>query len=45
MTRGRYALMMDEKAELPVSFAKKGDRDAVRFNFYKFCYTLNQEHD
>ena len=32
-----FAAMMDEKAEKRVSFTKSGDRDAVRFNFWKYC--------
>ena len=41
-TLAEYADMMDENAELPVSFAKKGDRDAVRFNFYKYSYNVTE---
>merc|ERR1712083_783259 len=33
-----YAAMMDENGKLPVFFTKKGDREAVRFNFYKFTH-------
>mmetsp|Transcript_43218 Transcript_43218/g.116558 ORF Transcript_43218/g.116558 Transcript_43218/m.116558 type:complete len:555 (-) Transcript_43218:85-1749(-) len=33
-----FAVMMDENSANPVAFTKKGDRDAVRFNFYKYCY-------
>ena len=35
-----FAEMMDEakpEAEL-VAFTNKGDREAVRFNYYKYCY-------
>ena len=33
-----FAAMMDEQADSPVSFTKRGDRDAVRFNFWKYCF-------
>ena len=26
----------------PVSFTKKGDREAVRFNFYKYSYSVTE---
>jgi len=38
-----YARMMDEGATNPVTFTKKGDREAVRFNFYKFTYAFSEE--
>ena len=33
-----FAAMMDEEVEEPVRFTKRGDRDAVRFNFWKYCF-------
>ena len=30
--------MMDDNADRPVKFTKKGDKDAVRFNFWKYCF-------
>ena len=33
-----FAAMMDEEAKEPVKFTKSGDRDAVRFNFWKYCF-------
>jgi len=35
-----YAEMMDEGAPQPVRFTKRGDREAVRFNYYKFTCSL-----
>ena len=35
-----YARLMDENADEPVAFTKKGDREAVRFNFYKYSYSV-----
>jgi hypothetical protein len=37
-----YATMMDERSEQPVAFTKKGDRDAVLFNFFKYVYEFGQ---
>eukprot|EP00415_Alexandrium_ostenfeldii_P001351 UN1351 len=37
-----YAEMMDEGNDKPVAFTKRGDRDAVRFNFFKYCYAFGQ---
>ena len=38
-----YATMMDEGSEQqPVKFTKKGDRDAVLFNFFKYVYAFGQ---
>eukprot|EP00408_Alexandrium_pacificum_P017865 CAMPEP_0171194482 /NCGR_PEP_ID=MMETSP0790-20130122/20912_1 /TAXON_ID=2925 /ORGANISM="Alexandrium catenella, Strain OF101" /LENGTH=540 /DNA_ID=CAMNT_0011659681 /DNA_START=25 /DNA_END=1647 /DNA_ORIENTATION=- len=34
----QFAEMMDEEGANPIFFTKKGDREAVRFNFYKFSY-------
>lgn len=36
----QYIDMMDEDAQEPVVFTKKGDREAVRFNFYKYSYAM-----
>ena len=36
-----YALMMDEASEKPVAFTRKGDREAVRFNFFKYVYSFD----
>ena len=33
-----FAAMMDDNAVKPVKFTKKGDKDAVRFNFWKYCF-------
>ena len=33
-----FAAMMDDNAVMPVKFTKKGDKDAVRFNFWKYCF-------
>ena len=33
-----FAAMMDDNADRPVKFTKKGDKDAVRFNFWKYCF-------
>lgn len=33
-----YSEMMDENSDTPVIFTKRGDREAVRFNFYKYTY-------
>jgi len=35
-----YAVMMDGKASSQVTFTKKGDRDAVRFNFFKYTHKM-----
>ncbi len=35
-----YARLMDEDADEPVAFTKKGDREAVRFNFYKYSCSV-----
>jgi len=40
-----YADMMDVKNATPVIFTRKGDRDVVRFNFYKYCYGLAEIDD
>jgi hypothetical protein len=37
-----FADMMDENVSNPVKFTKKGDREAVRFNFYKFTCALSE---
>lgn len=37
----QFAAMMDENSKEPVIFTNKGDREAVRFNFYRFCYRFN----
>ena len=37
-----YAALMDEEAAEPVAFTKKGDREAVRFNFYKYSYSVTE---
>ena len=37
-----YAELMDEEATKPVAFTKKGDREAVRFNFYKYSYSVTE---
>ena len=37
-----YAALMDEEAAKPVAFTKKGDREAVRFNFYKYSYNVTE---
>ena len=37
-----YASLMDEEASKPVAFTKKGDREAVRFNFYKYSYNVTE---
>jgi len=36
-----YAEMMDEHAPQPIGFPKRGDRDAVRFNFYKYSHHIS----
>lgn len=36
-----FARLMDDMAEQPVKFTKKGDRNAVRFNFWKYCFEFN----
>ena len=33
-----FAAMMDDNAVMLVKFTKKGDKDAVRFNFWKYCF-------
>ena len=38
-TATEYAAMMESK-EQPVHFTKKGDAEAVRFNFFKNAYSL-----
>jgi len=35
-----YAEMMDESARVPVNFTMKGDREAVKYNFFKMCIGL-----
>ena len=35
-----FAAMMDDNADKPVKFTKKGDKDAVRFNFWKCCFEI-----
>ena len=37
-----YAALMDEEAATPVAFTKKGDREAVRFNFYKYSFNVTE---
>ena len=39
-----YAALMDEDAPkaVRVAFTKKGDREAVRFNFYKYSYHVTE---
>ena len=37
-----YAKMMDEASEQPVAFTKRGDREAVRFNFFKYAYAFGE---
>ena len=39
-----YAALMDEDAPkaVRVAFTKKGDREAVRFNFYKYSYSVTE---
>ena len=37
-----YAAMMDEASVQPVAFTKRGDREAVRFNFFKYAYALGE---
>ncbi len=37
-----YAEMMDEESDAPVAFTKRGDREAVRFNFFKYVYAFGQ---
>lgn len=37
-----YAVLMDDEAAKPVAFTKKGDREAVRFNFYKYSYNVTE---
>ena len=37
-----YAALMDEEAAQPVAFTKKGDREAVRFNFYKYSFNVTE---
>ena len=37
-----YARLMDEDAADPVAFTKKGDREAVRFNFFKYSYNVSE---
>lgn len=37
-TAAEYAEMMNEDGPDPVVFTKRGDREAVRFNFYKYSY-------
>ena len=39
----QFAAMMDENAAEPVAFTKKGDRQWVRFNFYRYCYHINEQ--
>jgi len=34
--------MMNLDSATPVAFTKKGDRDAVRFNFYKYVYSFGE---
>eukprot|EP00450_Noctiluca_scintillans_P038278 CAMPEP_0194480792 /NCGR_PEP_ID=MMETSP0253-20130528/3472_1 /TAXON_ID=2966 /ORGANISM="Noctiluca scintillans" /LENGTH=565 /DNA_ID=CAMNT_0039320221 /DNA_START=37 /DNA_END=1734 /DNA_ORIENTATION=+ len=34
--------LMSESAERPVTFTNKGDREAVRFNFYKYCFRVTE---
>ena len=34
--------LMNESAERPVRFTNKGDREAVRFNFYKYCFRVTE---
>lgn len=41
-TAADYAQMMNDDALMPVIFTKGGDREAVRFNFYKYCYTFSK---
>jgi len=38
-----YAEMMDENAAKPISFTKKGDRDVVLFNFYKYSHHIGDK--
>lgn len=38
-----YSKLMDEDSHQPVAFTKKGDRDAVRFNFYKYSYHIEED--
>jgi len=33
-----YDTLMRENSHNPVIFTKRGDREVVRFNFYKYCY-------
>ena len=35
-----YAEMMELKSDDPVAFTKAGDREAVRFNFFKYVYSF-----
>ena len=37
----QYSEMMDEGAEMPVTFTSKGDRRFVQYNFFKMCIGLN----
>lgn len=38
-----YADMMSDDAAMRVTFTKKGDRDAVRFNFFKYTHEFNEQ--
>ena len=35
-----FAAMMDEQAKKLVMLTKRSDRDAVRFNFWKYCFRI-----
>ena len=38
-------MMSDDDDAIRVTFTKKGDRDAVRFNFFKYTHNFNEQDE
>ena len=39
-TVAEYATMMEETGEHEISFTQSGDREVVKYNFFKMCFSL-----
>jgi hypothetical protein len=44
-TVSEYATMMEETGEREVSFTCKGDREVVKYNFFKMCFNMLGDAD